>query len=111
MASLEDVFDESKDKWLDFDYENDGTISFTEREFEKQGTSESWLKSKAFDLKDSRSIESSEKIRQIYDLLKEERSDKNRIRLLFNELVEKLSPLDRELFLIRYMCQKKGVLP
>lgn len=111
MASLEDVFDESKDKWLDFDYENDGTISFTEREFEKQGTSESWLKSKAFDLKDSRSIESSEKIRQIYDLLKEKRSDKNRIRLLFNELVEKLSPLDRELFLIRYMCQKKGILP
>lgn len=111
MASLEDVFDESKDKWLDFDYENDGTISFTEREFEKLGTSESWLKSKAFDLKDSRSIESSEKIRQIYDLLKEKRSDKNRIRLLFNELVEKLSPLDRELFLIRYMCQKKGILP
>lgn len=110
MASLEDVFDESKDKWLDFDFEKNGSISFTEREFEKLGTSESWLKSKAFDLKDTRSIDSSQKIHQIRELLKEKRLDKERIKLLFNELVEKQSPLDDELFLIRYMCQKKGVL-
>lgn len=110
MASLEDVFDESKDKWLDFDFEKNGSISFTEREFEKQGTPESWLKSKAFDLKDTRSIDSSQKIRRIYQLLKEERPDKKRIKLLFNELVEKLSPLDNELFLIRHMCKQKGVL-
>lgn len=110
MASLEDVFDEGKDKWLDFDFEKNGSISFTEREFEKLGTSESWLKSKAFDLKDTRSIDSSQKIRQIRELLKEKRLDKERIKLLFNELVEKQSPLDDELFLIRYMCQKKGVL-
>ena len=110
MASLEDVFDDSKDKWLDFDFEKNGSISFTERDFEKLGTPESWLKRKAFDLKDTRSIDSSQKIRQIYELLKEKRLDKKRIRLLFNELVEKLSPLDNELFLIRYMCQKKGVL-
>ena len=110
MASLEDVFDESKDRWLDFDFEKNGSISFTERDFEKLGTPESWLKSKAFDLKDTRSIDSSQKIRQIYELLKEKHLDKKRIRSLFNELVEKLSPLDNELFLIRYMCQKKGVL-
>lgn len=110
MASLEDFFDARSDKWLDFDFESNGTISFAERDFEKQGTPEAWLKSKAFDLKDTRSEESSRIISQIYDLLNQTHLDNDRIKTLYFDLVRKLSPLDNELFLIRYICERKGVL-
>ncbi len=110
MVSLEDFFDPEKDKWFDFDSGKKGTIHFTEREFTKLGTSDIWLESKAFDMDSTRSVDSSKLIKRIYAELRDENINKERVRDLYGKLLQRLSPVDDELFLIRHMCQKKGVL-
>lgn len=109
MVSLEDFFDPEKDKWFDFDSGKRGTIHFTEREFTKLGTSDIWLESKAFDMDSTRSVDSSKLIKRIYAELDNEPVDKIKTKKIFEKIASSLSPTDKDLFLIRYRCQKKGV--
>lgn len=50
MASLEDIFDVSKDKWYDFDFSAEQRIKISDRDFMIRGTVDNWLMSQAFDM-------------------------------------------------------------
>ena len=111
MTSLEDTFDKTLDKWFDFDSVDGGAISFEERPFEKMGSSDSWLTSEAFDLASPRSPESEALLNEMNDALRENSgATPERIRNIYNELLQKLSPLDEDLFVIRHICKKKGFI-
>lgn len=110
MVSLEDFFDSYKDKWFDFDAEKKGIIHFTEREFVKLGTADKWLVNEAFDMDDSRSVESSKLVKQINMELSKDIVDKVKVKKIYDKLVQKVSPHDEDLYVIRYKCIKKGVI-
>ena len=57
MVALENRFNPEIDKWLDFDVDKTGNVSFEERDFEKFGDVNAWLTGEAFNLESSRSPE------------------------------------------------------
>lgn len=63
MSSCEDYFDHQSDKWFDIDCSN-GKVSLEERQFLKQGDANTWLKSEAFDLTSSYSLQSEQLIKE-----------------------------------------------
>jgi hypothetical protein len=75
------------------------------------GSSDSWLTSEAFDLASSRSPESEALLKKMNDALREDSGvTPEQIRNIYNELLQKLSPLDEDLFVIRHICKKKGFI-
>jgi hypothetical protein len=109
MASVEPIFDSTKDKWFDLDLERKKVV-LREREFEKHGNAGSWLLSEAFDMKSGRALEYEELIKRASALLDKNEPDLERIRKMNAQLVEALSPTDDFLFNWRYICKTKGWL-
>ena len=110
MASLETVFDGTKDKWFDIDLRGD-EVSMASREFQKQTDAAAWLTSEAFNMKSARSLEAENLTRRASALLdSEEDVDKNAVRAIHEELIKKLTPYDPFLTTWRYICSKKGWL-
>lgn len=56
MASVEPMFEPATDRWWDLDLV-DGTVSLSQRPFERQGDANSWLMSQAFDLHSAGSLD------------------------------------------------------
>lgn len=119
MASLEDIFDPNKDKWIDFDSDTKGRILVEERPFEKMGTSDQWLKSEAFDMKSTRSkivADLMDKVNALY----QQRLDKSlsakeivtvnaKIKIITEKLLSKLSPSDAYCLRLMALCEQIGV--
>lgn len=58
LASAEPIFDGEKDAWFDLDLDrSSGAVTLAHRKFVAHGDVSNWLTSKAFDLKDARSLE------------------------------------------------------
>jgi hypothetical protein len=55
MASVEPLFEPASDRWWDLDL-IDGSVTLSERSFERQGDANSWLMSEAFDLPSAGSL-------------------------------------------------------
>jgi hypothetical protein len=109
MASVEPIFDSTKDKWFDLDLERKKVV-LREREFEKHGNAGSWLLSEAFDMKSGRALEYEELIKRASALLGKNEPDAQRIQKMNAQLVAALSPTDDFLFNWRYICKTKGWL-
>ena len=125
MASLEDIFDARKDKWLDFDfYGNCREIRCEERPLERRGGADSWLKSDAFDLKSTRSRgaeqmldEASRQLQtmleQCDDVLKVNdamtcTSHVRKLKDTYAKLARRLPPTDSFLSRFRLLCESRG---
>lgn len=110
MASLEPIFEQKKDLWIDFDLNSQGEIDIIQREFEKQGNAENWLESEAFNLSSSRALEYEYLITAAKKLMRAEYPDKEEIIRLRYELVNALDPRDEFWTLWLIFCRKNGVL-
>ncbi len=110
MASVEPIFDDSKDAWFDLDFEQ-GEVKLQPREFRKHGDAGSWLISEAFDLKSSRAPEYEALLERSASLLEETDPDIDQIKKTNEELALALSPTDEFLFNWQYICRQKGWLP
>ncbi|MEY4561207.1 MAG: hypothetical protein RLZZ618_484 [Pseudomonadota bacterium] len=109
MASVEPLFDASKDAWFDLDLERKKVV-LRKRDFEKHGSAAGWLISEAFDLPSGRAIEYEALVKNAAKLLEKELPDMARIKEMNKKLVEALGPTDDFLFNWRYTCKKKGWL-
>ncbi len=110
MASLEDTFEATCDKWLDIDADDKGKIVLSERPFERLGTSEDWLTSEAFDLKSTYSVEAEKAMSEASKLLEEGKTlDEAAIKKAYQNLLRILNCRDSYLLRFRYICEKKGV--
>ena len=125
MASLEDIFDARKDKWLDFDfYGNCREIRCEERPLERRGGADSWLKSDAFDLKSTRSRGAEQMLdeaarqlqtmlEQCDDVLKVNdamtcTSHVRKLKDTYAKLARRLPPTDSFLSRFRLLCESRG---
>lgn len=68
LASVEPLFDVDKDAWFDLDLE-DHKVALRKREYVPLGEVGNWLVSKAFDLKEPRSLEGERAVRAARDIL------------------------------------------
>lgn len=109
MASVEPLFDASKDAWFDLDLERKKVV-LRQRDFEKHGSAAGWLISEAFDLQSGRAIEYEALVKKAATLLEQESPDMARIGEMHSKLLEALSPTDDFLFNWRYTCKQKGWL-
>lgn len=110
MASLEPIFNEKQDKWIDFDLNNEGNIEVSERVFDKQGTVENWLESEAFNLPSSRAPEYEDLINRANTLMLNPKASIDEINRLRVELVQALDERDEFWTPWLIYCQKRGVL-
>ncbi len=106
MASVEPVFDSSKDAWFDLDFERKKVV-LRQREFEKHGDVANWLISEAFDLPSSRSLEYEKLVDAAGKLLEQEAPNEQKIKDMNEKLTAALSPKDEFLFNWRYICRQK----
>lgn len=108
MASVEPIFDVSKDGWFDLDFEETDVV-LRQREFEKHGDASGWLISKAFDLDSGRAIEYEKLIKAAVLLLEDEKPDRAKVKEMNEKLLAALSPKDDFLTTWRFICEKKGL--
>lgn len=110
MTALEDAFDDRQDAWFDMDKVK-GSVAIEKRPFDYQSNAESWLVSRAFDLKTTRS----RKCEKAYlaarsvlsEALRQETHDidsglRKRLQDAFSEASRIMDPADE--FLLRYKC-------
>ncbi len=113
LASLEPLFDASKDAWFDLDYDEkrpQPRVVLTRREFELHGEVSNWLTSEAFDLSSARSLESEQLLKEASDLLEKPDVNSSEIEAMTERLATGLSPKDSFLFRWRAVCKKRGLL-
>ena len=73
MASVEPHFDEGKDRWWDLDWNPETRrVELTPQPFARLGDANSWLRSEAFDQKDTGSLEREQVLREARQLLARE---------------------------------------
>jgi predicted ATPase len=106
MASVEPLFDEAQDAWFDLDYERK-QVKLRHRPFANQGDADSWLKSDAFDLPSSYSLDYEKLINKAAKLLEQESPDPKAIQRMNDNLVAALNPGNDFLFNWRAICRKK----
>ncbi len=109
MASIETLFNSSKDAWFDIDMIHNQVV-LKNCEFEKHGDVSSWLLSNAFDLNSSRSVEAEQLINEASSLLIQEAPSETMLREMNEKLVRSLGVKDEFLFRWRAICDKKGWL-
>lgn len=112
MASLEPIFNEKQDAWIDLDI-IDKKVQVETKVFEKLGTADNWLESEAFDLSDTRAIRYEELIKEAQALIsprREQKATQKEISEMHQKLANALDPRDEFLFYWRALCQKQGYL-
>lgn len=109
MASVEPMFDATKDAWFDLDFERKKVV-LRAREFEKHGEAARWLTSEAFDLESGRATEYETLIRRASTLIEKDHPSEASIKKMYQQLLDALSPTDEFLYRWRYICLKKGWL-
>jgi len=112
LASVEPVFDPSKDAWFDLDYSEPDrrAVVLTRREFERRGDVTNWLTSEAFDLPSGRSPQYAKLLEEASELLDKKDVVQQEATEMDRRLREALSPTDPFLFRWRGICTKKGLL-
>lgn len=105
MASCEDIFDASQDKWIDFDLVGE-RVKTTRRPFEKCGTAEAWLQSEAFDLPTARSLNAEAAYQETQEWLNGKRHDSKTAKTLLKKLAKCFPAEDPELFHLRNRIEK-----
>lgn len=114
MASLEPVFDATKDAWFDLDYvhsENGSEVDLTQRSFEKHGTVSNWLTSEAFDLSSDRAPENAKLLDEASALVNQASPDLSSLKAMNQRLLMALNPKDVYLFRWRALAEHKGWQP
>ena len=110
MASLEDVFTASSDRWFDLDYESGtGKALLETRPFVPQGTADGWLAGEAFDLSSSRSVEMEKLLTQAAAMQESPDVTPAGIRAMYKALLEKLPPFDAAPVRFRVLAEAKGI--
>lgn len=70
MASVEPLFDPERDRWWDLDWsEANQQVELTPRPFNRYGDANSWLRSEAFDQRDTGSLEREASLRRALQLI------------------------------------------
>lgn len=111
LASVEPVFDATKDAWFDLDYSEPDRkeVILTKREFERHGDVTNWLTSQAFDLPSARNPEYANLVEEAAKLLEKANVSRKDIRTMEGKLTVALNPTDPFLFRWRGICVKKGL--
>jgi hypothetical protein len=98
LASVEPIFDPEQDAWFDLDLEqrrNKPQVVLHKREFVRYGDASSWLTSKAFDLKEARSIPAERAISRALELTTSKEPSAKDIKEVDDLLHAALSDTDR----------------
>ena len=114
MASIEPLFESSKDAWFDIDYERSKSektaeVILRKRDFIRRGDVCNWLMSEAFDLKSARSIEAEKIIEEASLAIKENNLDQVKVKVLEERLRKVLSDIDSFWIGWNYYLEKKGL--
>ncbi len=108
MASCEDEFSATTDKWFDLDYDRgSGTVQLTTRPFEKRGTADSWLTSYAFDLYEPRSPKAEAAIRHAASLFEADTVTEQQLTEAEEKLAAALDSLDPCWLRWKWLCDRK----
>lgn len=115
LASVEPHFDEAQDAWFDLDLDTDATgqsrfAHLRKRPFIRHGDATSWLKSNAFDLPETRSIEAQELLDEAAIALSDPGFDLQRARDLDTRLRRVLGDTDDFWMRWRYVGRQRGWL-
>ncbi len=95
MASSEDIFTASQDRWFDLDYDQTTRqVRLSQRDFEKQGEPEAWLTSEAFDMTSVRSVGAEEVVTRATELLAQDDATRESLLAVEKELAGKLNSQD-----------------
>lgn len=105
MASCENIFDEARDAWIDFDLVKKN-VEITPRDFMACGTAGAWLQSEAFDLFTSRSLEAEEAYREALAWLRGKRHSEKTAQNVLRKLAQHFPAEDPELFHLRNRIEK-----
>ena len=113
MASLEPLFDEMKDAWLDLDLVKDEStdktrVELTPRPFIRQGDVARWLLSEAFDLPSTHSVEAEKVIEKASDAMNKGTFDAEKARKIDAALRGVLGDTDPFWMRWRYIAEKRG---
>jgi hypothetical protein len=115
MASVEPIFDTSKDAWFDLDFmvdeQNNPRVELIKRPFVRRGDVSNWLTSEAFDLTSARSIEAEEVLKEAAIALSDDFFDAQKARKLDAQLRGVLGDTDPFWMRWRFVAEKKGWLP
>lgn len=109
MASAESIFNPKQDKWFDFDYVQNRVVA-SPRDFEKQGDYNNWLKSDAFDLKSSYSVDAERVIQAADALIHSDSTTTCQVEAMTRELTATLPEFDPFLLRWFHIIEKKGWL-
>lgn len=113
LASAEPRFDETQDAWFDLDLdERDGSrfAHLRKRRFVRHGDATSWLKSEAFDLPETRSVEAEDVLAEASHALADPSFDQQRASELDRRLREVLGDTDSFWTRWRFVGEKQGWL-
>jgi predicted ATPase len=94
MAAAEPLFDPETDAWFDLDLESEKVV-LQKRRFVRRGDVSAWLTSEAFDLKEPRSLEAEEAIREALKLAKKPSPAEAKVRRVHKLLQASLGDTDR----------------
>lgn len=114
LASAEPHFDVAKDAWFDLDLDGPQGKQFAhlrKRPFVRHGDATSWLKSEAFDLPETRSIEAEEVLAQAAVALSDPSFDQQQAKALDARLRAVLGDTDAFWMRWRFVGEKRGWLP
>ena len=109
MASLEPLFDPKQDAWFNLDLV-DGAVMLEKMAWRKHGDANAWLKSEAFDMASTYSIEASRAMEQASAVSRAARVSKKRFLEVDTELRRYLSDTDPFWIRWRFLGEKKGWL-
>ncbi|MBQ7177041.1 MAG: ATP-binding protein, partial [Victivallales bacterium] len=111
MTALEDVFNSETDNWIDLDYaenKQNGAI-VSERDFIRQGVSDNWLTSEAFDLDSARSPEAEHEINKAKQLLEQVNASESDLRKSFQQIASRLPATDPLIFRFQIILKARGI--
>ena len=114
MASVEPLFDPTKDAWFDLDLRksNDcqGTVVLSHRPFVRHGDASNWLTSEAFDLASARSIEAEQILESATKAMTDPGFSKTDAQRVYEQLQSVLGDTDPFWVRWRFVAEKKGWL-
>jgi hypothetical protein len=109
MASLEPLFDAEQDAWFDLNLVN-GEVTLEKMPWRKHGDANAWLKSEAFDMASTYSVEASRAMERASAVARAARVSKKRFLEVDAELRRYLSDTDPFWIRWRFLGEKKGWL-
>ncbi len=113
MASAEPFYDDDSDKIFHLDLNLNANekvkVTLTSPRFEKRGTSDSWLTSSTFEMKQPRSIEAEQALEEAKQVMMEKNPQKKRINELSGKLSNFLAAHDTFWIRWNYFAEKNGI--